>query len=154
MSKHQNDQNADELWVYFQNVINWVNTLFTTYYKEMFGLDWGAFYNEYHNNTYSPSVIKQQVKDLMADEEITAKRGIFRYVLSGDEKYLSLRRFDDRDKRTVYTQQNGKCAICGKAYPFEKMHGDHIVPWSQGGKTTIDNLQMLCADCNLKKGAQ
>jgi 5-methylcytosine-specific restriction endonuclease McrA len=34
------------------------------------------------------------------------------------------------------------------------MHGDHIVPWSRGGHTTADNLQMLCRDCNLKKGAQ
>lgn len=151
MSKHQNDLNADELWVYFQNVVNWVNTLFPVYYKEMFGLDWGAYYNEYHLNTYSPSVLKSKVQQLMGDEEITSKRGIFRYVLSGNEKYLSLRSFDDRDKRTIYTQQNGKCAICGKAYPINKMHGDHKIPWSQGGKTTIDNLQMLCTDCNLKK---
>ena len=35
---------------------------------------------------------------------------------------------------------------------FEEMHGDHVVPWSKGGHTTPDNLQMLCRDCNLKKG--
>lgn len=29
-----------------------------------------------------------------------------------------------------------------------------ITPWSKGGKTTPDNCQMLCRDCNLKKGAQ
>lgn len=34
------------------------------------------------------------------------------------------------------------------------MHADHITPWSKGGKTTPDNCQMLCRDCNLKKGAQ
>ena len=35
-----------------------------------------------------------------------------------------------------------------------QMHADHITPWSKGGKTTPDNCQMLCRDCNLKKGAQ
>lgn len=34
------------------------------------------------------------------------------------------------------------------------MHADHIQPWSKGGHTTPDNCQMLCRDCNLKKGAQ
>jgi len=32
------------------------------------------------------------------------------------------------------------------------MAGDHIVPWSKGGKSVLENLQMLCTDCNLKKG--
>ena len=123
MSRHQNDSNCDELWVYFQNVVNWANTLFPTYYKEMLGLDWAGYYNEYGNNQYSPSEIKEQVKRLMADEDVTSKRGIFHYVLSGEEKYLSIRKFDDRDKRTVYTRQGGKCAICGKSYPIDNMHG-------------------------------
>ncbi|MDR0611589.1 MAG: HNH endonuclease [Planctomycetaceae bacterium] len=32
-----------------------------------------------------------------------------------------------------------------------KMEGDHITPWSQGGKTTAENCQMLCKDCNRRK---
>ena len=47
-----------------------------------------------------------------------------------------------------------KCPICGDEFEFEQMHADHITPWSKGGKTTPDNCQMLCRDCNLKKGAQ
>ena len=34
------------------------------------------------------------------------------------------------------------------------MHGDHIQPWSQGGRTTLRNCQALCGSCNLRKGAQ
>ena len=49
------------------------------------------------------------------------------------------------------TRQGGLCAICGKPYDFEDMHGNHIVPWVKGGKTTLDNGQMLCITCNLKK---
>lgn len=47
MSKHQHDATCDEIWLYFQNVLNWVNVLFPHYRKEMKGLDWGIFYNKY-----------------------------------------------------------------------------------------------------------
>ena len=43
-------------------------------------------------------------------------------------------------------------ADCGKFCNFEEMHGDHRTPWSKGGHTVPDNLQMLCRTCNLKKG--
>jgi superfamily II DNA or RNA helicase len=46
------------------------------------------------------------------------------------------------------------CKLCGRAIPFDLMHGDHIVPWSLGGLTTIANLQALCGSCNLRKGSQ
>ncbi len=32
------------------------------------------------------------------------------------------------------------------------MEGDHVIPWSDGGKTSDDNCQMLCKTCNAKKG--
>ena len=41
MQVHQQDQNANELWTYFQNVINWVNLTFPNYRKEMKGVAWG-----------------------------------------------------------------------------------------------------------------
>lgn len=34
---------------------------------------------------------------------------------------------------------------------LEEMRGDHIIPWSKGGKTIPDNCQMLCINCNIKK---
>ena len=43
------------------------------------------------------------------------------------------------------------CPICGESHEYEDMEGDHITPWSQGGKTTPDNLQMICKSCNRKK---
>ena len=42
MSAHQHDPNANELWAYFQAVIDWVKLTFTTYRSEMKGVDWGA----------------------------------------------------------------------------------------------------------------
>ncbi len=47
MAEHQDDQNANELWTYFQTVINWVNVTFPKYRKEMKGVAWGRLYNKY-----------------------------------------------------------------------------------------------------------
>ena len=49
MAAHQHDQNANELWLYFQNVINWVNLTFPNYRREMKGILWGPLYNEYRS---------------------------------------------------------------------------------------------------------
>jgi len=47
MAEHQHDQNANELWLYFQNVINWVKATFKEYRQEMQGVEWGELYNEF-----------------------------------------------------------------------------------------------------------
>ena len=85
---------------------------------------------------------------------MTRKAGVYEYLLTGDERKLSIRAFDRRDALAAYERQGHRCAICGKPFEFEDMHADHITAWSKGGHTTPDNCQMLCRDCNLKKGAQ
>lgn len=54
----------------------------------------------------------------------------------------------------VMQRDNFKCCICGASPakdPSVELHIDHIVPWSKGGETTMDNLQTLCSKCNLGK---
>lgn len=54
----------------------------------------------------------------------------------------------------VMKRDNFKCCMCGRSpatTPGLELHIDHIVPWSKGGETVIDNLQTLCSDCNLGK---
>lgn len=156
MMQHQHDAKASDLWEYFQRVIEWVEKLFPYYRKEMKGLPWGAYYNRYHRYTYDPVLLEQEVVRLMADDDVGKKSGIYNYVLEakiGNDKpcLLSIRAFTDTQKRTIYTQQAGKCACCGKYFSYEEMEGDHILPWSKGGKTELQNLQMLCQDCNRRK---
>ena len=156
MMKHQHKPNAQDLWDYFQRVIEWVETLFPTYRKEMKGLPWGIYYNRYHKNTYDPIALEQEIATLMADEDVTKKSGIYKYVLekaigNDDPSGLSIRAFSDSQKRTIYEQQGGVCPHCGKKCEYEEMEGDHITPWSKGGKTELANLQMLCQVCNRRK---
>ena len=155
MARHQYDANAVELWNYFRSVIEWTQAIFPKKRKEMRGLPWGLFYNDNHKRKdLEAKKLETRISGLMADEDVTRKSGVYEYVLTGNEKALSIRAFSDRDKRTAYERQKGICPICGKHFEIEQMHADHIVPWSKGGHTTPDNCQMLCRDCNLKKGAQ
>ena len=119
----------------------------------MKGLNWGKFYNEFHNQTFDADEIERRVSELMSDDEIQKQSGIYEYILTGNEKALSLRAFDSRERRIAYERQGGHCPYCdqetdgenrGKVYRIEEMEADHITPWSKGGQTTLDNCQMLC----------
>lgn len=144
MAEHQNDTNASELWSYFNNVINWVKELFPSYQTEMKTVEWGKLYNKYHNENYDIDEINDELTTLMTDDDVTSKRGIYYYIFDREEKHLNIRKFRDADKRTVYTRQKGVCPICGKYFDIKKMEAHHIVPWRNGGHTTIDNLLMVC----------
>ena len=151
MALHQHDAN----WNYFRSVIDWTQALFPVKRKEMRGLPWGLYYNAHHARTdLDANALEAQISALMADDDVTRHAGAYEYVLDGNESALSIRAFTERDKRAAYERQHGVCPICGKTFRYEDMHADHIVPWSHGGHTTPENCQMLCRDCNLKKGAQ
>ncbi|MBQ8774159.1 MAG: HNH endonuclease, partial [Muribaculaceae bacterium] len=154
MAIHQNDSNADKEWQYFQSVIAWVKILFPKYRREMKGVDWGCLYNKFKNNSYSTTELEEKVKHFMMDDDITAKKGIYEYLLSGDERKLNIRAFTDNMKREAYERQKGICPKCNKYFEIERMQGDHITPWCKGGKTIAENCQMLCVDCNRIKGGK
>lgn len=152
MARHQHDNNANELWLYFNCVVEWVKTIFPNYRKEMKGLNWGKLYDEYNENQYDVEELEKEINRLMADDDVTNKKGVFEYLLSNKsadkERLLSIRAFTDSQKRSAYEKQKGICPICKKEYVIEDMQGDHILEWSKGGKTTMDNLQMVCKSCH------
>jgi hypothetical protein len=164
MSAHQHDPNANELWAYFQAVIAWVGLTFTVYRKEMKGLDWGSLYNQFKGGLYDTAKLEAQIKALMSDDDVSSKKGVYAYVLTGDEKHLSIRPFTDNQKREAYERQGGLCyngthcvtvgnSAGDKVFEIGEMEADHITPWSKGGKTEPANCQMLCLPCNRRKGA-
>ena len=155
MSIHRNDKNADEIINYYKSVIDWVHNVFgEKYYDEMRGLPWGLIYNRYNDKKYNCNEIQKTIADLMADDEIQSKKGIFEYMFDGDKKHLNLRQFDNTIKRNIYQKQGGICPYCAntenenKIWKIDEMEADHIIPWSRGGKTTPENCQMLCKHHN------
>ncbi len=154
MAQHQHDPNASALWRYFQDVVTWIQGTFTVYRKEMKGVAWGRLYNQFRDTVYDTDKLEAEVRRLIEDEDVTKLGGIYPYLLTGDERYLSLRQFDDRTKRRVYERQEGVCPDCRGHFEIEEMEADHITPWHLGGKTTEENCKMLCKDCNRRKSGK
>ena len=155
MAAHQHDPNSNNLWTYFQNVINWATTNFnpTKFRNIMKGLDWAKFYDENKDRTLDTENLAKRITALLQDGDVQRRKGVIPYVLTGDERHLNLRTFPDDIKLSVWAKQNHKCAICGKEFDFEFMEGDHITPWCEGGRTLIENCQMLCRECNRRKSS-
>ena len=157
MAKHQHDKDADKLWNYFQSVIVWVRATFTNYRHEMKSVPWGPLYNEFKDKKLNGKKLEAEIKELMQDEDVTVKSGIYQYVLTEQERHLSIRAFTDRMKRETYERQNGICPFCKKQkkdkkqWDISEMEADHITPWHEGGKTVAENCQMLCKEHNRTK---
>jgi hypothetical protein len=170
MSQHRNDNNINELKTYFNSVIDWVSTVFKDVKKEMQGLEWGTFYEKYHSQSYDPEKVSADVRRLYGDPYITKKRGIFEFILGGQQDFrlLEVRVFDNATKHSVYEKQTSaakvksksNCLLCAvgqdanksRIYRFEEMDADHVAAWSKGGGSSAGNCQMLCVTHNRSKG--
>lgn len=169
MSIHRNDSSDGDLRNYFFDVLKWAKNTFTEYNEAVLkGLDWGTLYNEYSASfSMDTDSINQKVRELYEDEDVIKKDGIAEYILSGceNESFLNIRQFDKSQKQRAFNLQKGICPLCEdekKKYPerdikiqytLKEMEGDHIIPWSKGGKTDDDNCCMLCKNHNRQKSA-
>ena len=157
MAKHQHDKDADKLWQYFQDVVEWTRKTFPNYRREMNNVPWGVLYNQFKDKKFDPKKLENEITEFMQDEDVTKKSGIYEYVLTGNEKFLNIRAFTDKMKREAYERQKGVCPWCKKEkkekqkWDIEEMEADHITPWREGGKTMAENCQMLCKDDNRRK---
>jgi len=170
MSQHRNDNNINELNIYFNSVIDWVSTVFKDVKKEMQSLEWGKLYEKYHSQSYDPEKVSADVRRLYGDPYIKKKRGIFEFILGGQQDFrlLEVRVFDDATTHSAYEKQTSaaeatsksNCPLCAmghdanksRIYEFEEMDADHVAAWSKGGGSSADNCQMLCITHNRAKG--
>jgi hypothetical protein len=170
MSRHRNDHDINEVKAYFNAVIDWVATVFSSVEKEMCGLEWGRLYESYHGQPYDADKIAESVRALYADPFVKDRKGIFEFILGGetDTKLLNLRLFDEVTKRVVYEEQTktaeaksiSNCSLCAagtssnkaKIWAFGEMEADHVSAWSRGGSTAKENCEMLCVTHNRAKG--
>jgi hypothetical protein len=151
MAQQQHKPNANDLRLYFQAVIAWVDATFPHYKKEMKGIAWGELYNEFNKQEFDSKKLELEISKLMEDEDVTNKKGIYAYVLNRKEKHLNIRAFSDNQKREAYERQKGVCPVCKEKFDIGEMEGDHITPWRAHGKTSASNCQMLCKEDNRRK---
>jgi len=151
MGQHQHDEDAQPLWEYFQSVIKWVESNFTHYRTYMKGVNWGSLYNQFKDVDLNPDDIEKETARLELDDSVKRKSGIYPYILTREEKYLSIRTFSESERQIAFNKQSGICPECKYGFSIFDMEADHIIPWSKGGSTTQENCQVLCTECNRKK---
>lgn len=170
MQEHRRDTNINELKLYFNDVISWIERTFDNVYPKMKGLNWGELYEKYHNNPYDHVEVPKKVKELYNDPCVKDNKNVFEYVLGGckDTKLLNVRVFDENTKTRVYIRQTDEakekhvsnCPLCAighdankeKIWTQKEMDADHVLAWSKGGATDESNCQMLCKTHNRAKG--
>lgn len=58
------------------------------------------------------------------------------------------------NRRNIFARDNNQCQYCGKRFPTSELSLDHIVPRSQGGENSWENIVCACIDCNVRKGGR
>ena len=153
MARHQHCASAKPLWDYFRQVIEWVESCFKTRPNLMRGVDWGSLHEAHQDQPVDFEATEVETLRLIDDDDVQRQSGIYAYILTRDERHLNIRAFSPSMKRRAYERQKGRCVFCGDEFELSQMEGDHITPWADGGKTLQENCQVLCRDCNRRKGA-
>ena len=123
MATHQHDRTATAIWNHFQAVINRVVAVFPNYRTSMKGVDWGGLYEYLKDESLDPKKLEVEVARLILDDDVTSNRGIYPYLLTGEEKHLSIRAFTLAMKQKVFEIQEGICKICKKVCEMSGMGG-------------------------------
>lgn len=151
MGINQKKKSAKDLWNYFENVVNWTEKNFKKKRSFMKGLPWGEYYNEFKQKKIDPEKIEKAITELIKYSDQIKLKGIYIFVLTGNQKYLSVRKFPDNIKHKVYEKQKQKCVTCKETFEISDMEADHVKPWFSGGETIESNCQMLCRPHHYEK---
>jgi len=112
-----------------------------------------------------PSTISQSPYKRRFNSWTVALAAFVEYVNAGASEMLAVPEKDESQPKTpldpslrlrwhVLQRDRFTCCACGSSpalTPGIELHVDHIVPWSKGGETVLENLQTLCSGCNLGK---
>lgn len=86
--------------------------------------------------------------DAQTETGSISKAKVVRWVLSSNVD--DRRRFTDKQRRLIHRRDGGLCFYCG-CEAGDDWQADHVLPWSRGGQTVIQNGVVACATCNNAK---
>lgn len=173
MTNHYKDEDASELISHYKKVIDWIwvtfldlehNTYSNSHCKGSKGTphafataDWGRLYHDYKDMKVDTKHVSERVEVLLGDADIVKYGGVFEYVLKGENEdninLLQIRNFKGADKKEMFKRQGGISPISGEKFSMDeldKMESHHIIAWSQGGHTELDNGVILSVDDHKK----
>ncbi|MCF7974391.1 MAG: HNH endonuclease [Phycisphaerae bacterium] len=122
---------------------------------EVVSVEQGAYYNYNFQSWCELSELKQTFEPDGHDWISTVNfnvavpriiRLLFSDRLPGKEVKLN--------RRNLFARDNNQCQFCGKRFSTRELSLDHIIPRSQGGLSTWENLVCACLTCNAKKGCR
>lgn len=58
------------------------------------------------------------------------------------------------NRRNLFARDRNKCQYCGRIFPTSELSLDHVIPRSQGGGDSWENLVCACIRCNARKGGR
>ena len=131
--------------------LSWACLLYTSKALEAFV----EYINE--NDDSDTDIDNQTVEDRthdIRDSILSTRNDIPETQAKLENIHRTSRNINTRLRFKVMKRDNFKCCACGASPakdPTIELHVDHIIPWSKGGETEIDNLQTLCSKCNLGK---
>lgn len=181
MQRKRNRVNAEDLWEYYIQVHTWVASLFDVasaqskrsyagrLRKIMGKPNWGLLYANHGEQKFDTEYTRTRAQEMLDYPEVQKKSGIYEYILGGEvnPQILDPRLFDEDTRERVWLQQGKLCAYqiqprpdfkCvdpqEDEMPWEDAHADHITSWLEGGRTVIENCQVLCRKCNQRKSSK
>lgn len=151
VSERELFKNLEEVWSnigkqpVFRDMKNSISKYSTHQYTSKFGT-WRKALEAFIDYIDSDDNVDEEINIVEKDisEAIQEKEIIF--------KHTTKRIPSERLKVQVLMRDGNKCKLCGITLTGKEIHFDHITPWSKGGETVLENLQILCALHNLVKG--
>ena len=143
-------ENLENVWIQLgrqtrkRDLIPPISKFSVTRYKNKFGSYKNALeaFIEFINSE------GDEQEELITEENISEST----IKIEHEYKHKTKRQPSERLKVQVLMRDGNRCKLCGITLTGENIHFDHITPWSKGGETTLENLQILCAPHNLVKG--
>ncbi len=110
-----------------------------------------AFYWESGNYTGRDVLALIRDRQRRAAQRLDRAHMLLNIEEGGEQRRPGQRQAVPREmRRAVFERDGGKCVACGSSFDLQY---DHVIPVALGGATTVENLQLLCGQCNREKSA-